>query len=122
MKHNSYIIVFGILLFGSLSAQKKYDHIALLNGIAHIGNGQVIEGSLVAINKGRIETVMSIKGLRLSYQNYDTVIDIQDKHVYPGLINTNNVLGMHDAEAVRATVDFAEVGNINPHVRALIAY
>ncbi|MCC6372873.1 MAG: amidohydrolase family protein [Bacteroidia bacterium] len=105
-----------------LSAQKKYEHIALLNGVAHIGNGQVIENSLIVINKNRIETVMSTKGLRLNPAAYDTVIDIQDKHVYPGLINTNNVLGLHDAEAVRATLDFAEIGNLNPHVRALIAY
>ena len=49
-------------------------------------------------------------------------IDIQGKHVYPGLINTNNILGLHDAEAVRATRDYSEIGNINPHIRSLIAY
>jgi imidazolonepropionase-like amidohydrolase len=32
------------------------------------------------------------------------------------------VLGLHDAEAVRATVDFVEVGALNSHVRSLIAY
>ena len=58
----------------------------------------------------------------MNYSAYDTVIDILGKHVYPGLINTNNILGLHDAEAVRATLDFAEVGKLNPHVRALIAY
>ena len=111
-----------ILTVNLLAAQKKYNRIALLNGIAHIGNGEVIEGSLIVINKDRIETVMSTKGFKMNYSAYDTVIDILGKHVYPGLINTNNILGLHDAEAVRATLDFAEVGKLNPHVRALIAY
>ena len=118
------IQLFSLLVLFTLTgvAQKKYTHIALLNGIAHIGNGQVIEGSLVVINGRKIESVMSTRGLKLNYRSYDTVIDISGKHVYPALINTNNVLGLHDAEAVRATVDFYEVGQLNPHIRALIAY
>ena len=52
-----------ILTVNLLAAQKKYNRIALLNGIAHIGNGEVIEGSLIVINKDRIETVMSSKGV-----------------------------------------------------------
>lgn len=118
------IQLLSLLVFFTLTgvAQKKYTHIALLNGIAHIGNGQVIEGSLVVINGRKIESVMSTRGLKLNYRSYDTVIDISGKHVYPALINTNNVLGLHDAEAVRATVDFYEVGQLNPHIRALIAY
>jgi len=115
--------VFCLLLFvGAYSAQKNYTHIALLNATAHIGNGKVIEGSLVVINKDKIETVSETKGLKLDYRSFDTVIDLAGKHIYPALINTNNVLGLHDAEAVRATVDFQEVGHINPHIRSLIAY
>lgn len=116
------IIIYLVGLTAFSAAQKTYTHIALLNATAHIGDGNVIEGSLVVINKDKIETVSPTKGLRLDYHSFDTVIDLAGKHIYPGLINTNNVLGLHDAEAVRATVDFHEVGNVNPHVRALIAY
>ena len=94
----------------------------MINATAHIGNGKLIENSLVVINKNKLEVVSSITGIRLNPSSYDTVIDLTGKHIYPGIINTNNVLGLHDAEAVRATRDFSEVGNINPHVRALIAY
>ena len=117
-----YILISLILLTHVNKAQKNYTHIALLNATAHIGDGHVIEGSLIVINKDKIETVSETKGLKLDYRSFDTVIDLSGKHVYPGLINTNNVLGLHDAESVRATVDFQEVGHINPHVRALIAY
>jgi imidazolonepropionase-like amidohydrolase len=118
-----YLVSIILILFSELFfAQKTYTHIALLNGIAHIGNGKIIESSLVVLNKDKIETVSETKGLKLNYKAFDTVIDIQGKHIYPALINTNNVLGLHDAEAVRATRDFSEVGYMNPHVRALIAY
>jgi imidazolonepropionase-like amidohydrolase len=104
------------------SAQKTYTHIALINATAHLGNGKVIENSIVVINKDKIEMVSSIKGIKLNPGAYDTVIDLSEKHIYPGLINANNILGLHDAEAVRATRDFSDVGNINPHIRSLIAY
>ena len=119
-KHIIGILLFNFSIIGV--AQIKYNHIAFINGIAHIGNGSIIESSLIVINKDLIETVTSTKGLKLNYKSFDTVIDIQGKHVYPGLINTNNILGLHDAEAVRATRDYSEIGNINPHIRSLIAY
>lgn len=103
-------------------AQKTFNHVALLNATAHIGNGRVIESSLVAFRNGSIEAVMDTKGLKLNYTSYDTVIDLAGSHIYPAIINPNNVLGLHDAEAVRATLDFADVGLFNPHVRTLIAY
>lgn len=120
MKKTSCIIL--LLLAGVLNAQKNYRHIALINATAHIGNGEVMDASLVAIKNDKIETVSSIKGIKLSYSSYDTVIDLAGKHIYPALINPNNILGLHDAEAVRATLDFADVGVMNPHVRTLIAY
>jgi len=117
------IITFSILQIALISsAQKVYTHIALINATAHIGNGKVIENSLIVINKDKIETVSSVKGIKLNYSAYDTIIDLTDKHVYPAIINANNILGLHDAESVRATRDFSEVGNINPHIRSLIAY
>jgi len=120
---NAVFSFFVFILFSiNLNAQKTYTHVAFINGTAHLGNGKVIENSLVAVNKSLFEVVGSITGIRLNPSAYDTVIDLQGKHIYPGIINTNNILGLHDAEAVRATRDFSEVGNINPHIRALMAY
>ncbi|MBA2612846.1 MAG: amidohydrolase family protein [Bacteroidetes bacterium] len=118
----NFVLILFILTCKDVNAQRTYSHIALINATAHIGNGKVIENSLVVINKNKLEIVSSITGIRLNPSSYDTIIDLSGKHIYPGLINTDNILGLHDAEAVRATKDFAEVGNINPHIRALIAY
>ncbi|MDW8302753.1 MAG: amidohydrolase family protein, partial [Bacteroidia bacterium] len=50
------------------------------------------------------------------------VIEAQGKHIYPGFIAPNTILGLAEIEAARATRDYAEVGNITPNVRTQIAY
>jgi hypothetical protein len=113
-------ILFLVLYVCLLNAQSR--RIGLVNGVAHIGDGRVIQKSLIVINGDKLELVADMDQAGQSSLAFDTLIDLSGQHVYPSLINTNNILGLHDAEAVRATVDFAEVGHINPHVRTLIAY
>lgn len=103
------------------SAQNK-NHILLKNGVAHIGNGQVLENSYISIKDGKIGMVADARLTRIDPSQFDTVIDIAGKHVYPGLIAPNCILGLQEAEAVRQTSDYAEVGEYNPHIRSLIAY
>src|SRR4051812_30402264 len=93
------LILFLFLLLGTVVAQQK-TKIALLNATAHIGNGKVIETSLITIENEKITSVSPVQGIKLNYSSFDTVIDLSGKHVYPALINTNNILGLHDAEAV----------------------
>ena len=111
-----------LIFVASLGLAQNKKHFVLTGGIVHIGNGTLIEGGVIAVNNGTIEMVMPMKGFKLNPASYDTVIDLEGKHVYPGLINANNILGLHDAEAVRATRDFSEIGSLNPHIRSLIAY
>ncbi|MFQ5335559.1 MAG: amidohydrolase family protein [Flavobacteriales bacterium] len=95
--------------------------ILLMNGIAHIGNGNVIENSLIAFEKGRITLVADATNIRIDLGEY-RVIHIDGKHVYPGMITPNSTIGITEIGAVRATHDFREVGKYNPEVRSLIAY
>jgi len=97
-------------------------HILFLGGKAHIGNGESIDVSAIAINDGKIEMVANAKIIRINPQAYDTIIHIYDHHVYPGFISTNTTLGITEIGAVRATHDYNETGNFKPHVRSLIAY
>lgn len=116
------IILISVLSFGtSVNAQTK-NKVLLLNGTAHIGNGEVIEMSYVAFANGKLEMVSDAKGIRLNLAAYDTVIDIAGKHVYPAIISPNTILGLQEAEAIRPTSDYNEVGGINPNVRSLVAY
>lgn len=110
-----------LLLSTLLSAQNK-KHILLKNAVAHIGNGEVIENSLVSIKDGKIDLVADARLIKIDITRFDTTIDLFGKHIYPGLIAPNCILGLQEAESVRQTSDYAEVGEFNPHIRSLIAY
>lgn len=114
---------FSVLLLASASLlAQNPKHILLKNGTAHIGNGQVIENSYVSFKNGKIELVADARVSRIDMSTFDTIIDVSGKHIYPGLIAPNCILGLQEAEAVRQTSDYAEVGDYNPHIRSLVAY
>lgn len=110
-----------IFLSSLIIAQNK-KRILLKNAIAHIGNGQVLDNSYVGIKDGKIDMVADARVTRIDPSQFDTTIDLSGKHIYPGLIAPNCILGLQEAEAVRQTSDYAEVGDFNPHVRSLVAY
>ncbi len=95
--------------------------IALMNGIIHIGNGEVIDNGIITIHDGKISSVGDARSVKIDLSGYE-VINISRKHVYPGLILANSTVGLVDINAVRATRDYQEVGQFTPNVRSLIAY
>ncbi len=122
------INIIGLVLLGFAAiaqvpkpADPQTEPIILMNGIAHLGNGEVIENSAIAFENGKITLVADARTIRLDLSKYK-VIDIAEQHVYPGLILPNTTLGLEEIAAVRATRDHTEVGNITPNVRSLIAY
>ena len=70
------------------------------------------------ITNGKIAAV----GTNVTPPQGATQIDASGKHVYPGLISTVSNLGLVEIGAVRATTDIQEIGDMNPNVRAIVAY
>ncbi|MBS1634809.1 MAG: amidohydrolase family protein [Bacteroidetes bacterium] len=122
MKHLNKPLNIALLLLSMAGLAQNKKHILLSNGIAHVGNGQVVENSLVSFKDGKIEMVADARVTKIDISSFDTVINVAGKHIYPALIAPNCILGLQEAEAVRATSDFSEVGGYNPHVRSVIAY
>lgn len=116
------ILSISCLVFSLSLAAQSPKHILISNGTAHIGNGTLVENSYVAIKDGKIEMVADARLTKIDGRQYDTVINAAGKHIYPGLIAPNCILGLQEAEAVRQTSDYYEVGEFNPHIRSLIAY
>jgi len=100
-------------------ASKQKNAISIEGATAHIGNGQVIENSLIMFINGKI-TFMGSANTKIARQGL--VINAKDKHIYPGFIAPNSTLGLVEVDAVRASNDVDEVGAMNPHIRSLIAY
>lgn len=86
---------------------------------AHLGNGEIIENSLIMISNGKIDWVGSANA-RIARRG--EIIDAKGKHVYPGFIVANSSLGLGEVDAVKASVDQDEIGSMLPHIKSLIAY
>ena len=94
--------------------------ITIAGATAHIGNGEVIENSIIIIEDGKITACADARTSRIALQG--TIIQAEGKHVYPGIIAPYTTLGLQEIGAVRATNDTREIGQMNPHIRSLIAY
>ncbi len=116
-------ILLSFLFIGNLSAQqtpapKQTTDYSIVGATAHIGNGKLIENSLIVFSNGKITYV----GKANTAAQKGTIITAKGKHIYPGLIAANTSLGLAEIDAVRATRDFDEVGAYLPHIRSIIAY
>lgn len=120
-------IMVALLLTVTLHAQKpvpaapQSEPILIKGGTAHLGDGRIIENALIGFTGGVISLVDSLNG-NADISAYTKVIDASGKHIYPGFIASNTLLGLIEIESVRATRDFTEAGSFNPNVRSLIAY
>lgn len=93
--------------------------ILLKGGTLHTGDGTVIDDAAVGFRNGLIDHVGHSYG---TTAKYDTVINTEGQHIYPGLILPDNTLGLHEVDLVRATSDEEETGDREPEVRAISAY
>ncbi|HYJ05333.1 MAG TPA: amidohydrolase family protein [Chthoniobacterales bacterium] len=90
--------------------------IALKGATIHPVSGPDIASGTIVFDKGKIT---AIGGAEVPIPEGAEVVDATGKHVYPGLINAHTVLGLVEIGAVRATVDVAESGAINPNARSI---
>ncbi|WP_405604819.1 amidohydrolase family protein [Polaribacter sp. Asnod1-A03] len=124
MKKIIYSLLFTFLLGNSIIAQqtpadKQTADYSIEGATAHLGNGEVIENSLIMFSEGKIVFAGSANA---KIARKGTVINAKGKHVYPGFIAANASLGLVEIDAVKASDDEDEIGTNNPHIRSLIAY
>lgn len=109
----------GTVIAQQTPAPKQTEAYTIHGATAHLGNGKVINNSLVIFKDGKI-TFVGSANVKRAWEG--TIVDAKGKHIYPGFIAANASLGLSEIDAVRATRDFDEVGSMLPHIRSLIAY
>lgn len=97
-------------------APKQTQAVSITGVTAHIGDGTVVENCTLVFEDGKITAIGTDAATKGS------VLDAKGKHVYPGFIAPSKQLGLVEVNAVRASDDQDEIGDIIPHVRSLIAY
>ena len=109
-------------LFGQETVLPAKEHKGITyikNATIHVGNGKLIENGTIKIRDGKIEEVGA--GISVPATDQD-VIDAKGKHVYPGLILPTSSLGLVEVSSIRSTSDVREKGELNPNIRAIVAY
>lgn len=109
-------IPFKNILAQQSPSEPQQESVALNGGTIHVGDGKVLQEGHLVFKNGKIVYIGN------EPQKADRIIDVTGHHIYPGLIAPNTEIGLVEIGAVRATRDYQEVGQYNPHVRALIAY
>lgn len=117
--------IIGLCAFATLFAQRpspapaQSRSILVKGGTVHVGDGRTFDEGAVGFRNGTIDYVGYGYGVKAVY---DTVINAPGSQIYPGFILPDATLGLAEIDAVHSSVDEAEVGRLEPEVRALSAY
>ncbi|MDT8346447.1 MAG: amidohydrolase family protein [Flavobacteriaceae bacterium] len=110
--------LFSLVSFAQqVPAKPQSAPITIVGATLHTGEGTVVENASFIFEKGII-TQIGNQNLIPKGQ----VIQLNGAHVYPGFIALNSTLGLGEIDAVRASMDIREIGQITPNIRSLIAY
>jgi imidazolonepropionase-like amidohydrolase len=100
-----------------LKAPPQSAPISITNATIHTVSGKTLEHAHITFDHGVIKEIAEGDASAATGK----VIDAKGAHVYPGLIAPDTQLGLNEFGEVRQTLDFAEVGDITPEVRAVTA-
>lgn len=92
--------------------------VLLVNATIHPVTGEPLEGGWMGFENGRITLIG--RGDRPSIDGA-TVIDLEGRHVYPGLVAADSILGLIEVGQVPVTHDHDEHGTFTPEARAVVA-
>ena len=115
------IMSFGFIVYSQQTPTPLQKEVLTISGAtAHIGNGEIIQNSIITFENGKIVAVANATTSKIPLRG--TIIDASEKHVYPGFIAPNTTLGLVEIDAVRPSRDLDELGQFIPNIRSLIAY
>ena len=87
--------------------------VAIVGATVHTLEGPAIPDGVVVFENGRITAV---GGADTPVPATVERVDARGKHLWPGLIHANAVLGLSEIDSVPGSVDIAETGEINADV------
>ena len=80
------------------------------------GTGQTLQNTNIIVRNGRIERM----GQGITTPNAK-VIEAAGKFVYPGMVDANTPIGLVEISGVQTMSLRSELGQFNPHLRAIVA-
>lgn len=119
---NSWLRFAGLLGILALPVSGSAETLLFQRGVIHTVSGETLTNGSVLIQDGKISGVFDeTKPSSVPFPTNATIINLQGRHLYSGLIALDTVLGVSEIEAVRATRDMNEVGDYTPDVLSWVA-
>lgn len=110
-------VLLGVVLLG-FSLPAGADSVALVGATVHPISSGPIAGATLVFEDGRITAI----GTDVVAPADAQIVDVSDKHIYPGMIDALTALGLVEISAVDSTIDTTEIGQVNPQVRTQVAF
>ncbi|MBA3316123.1 MAG: amidohydrolase family protein [Planctomycetota bacterium] len=101
----------------AIPAARQDNPVALVNAAIYPVSGPAIEGGTIVFADGKITAV----GKDVEIPDDAERIDLKGQRVYPSLFEAMSDVGLVEIDAVRATIDKAETGSLNPNVKAWVS-
>jgi len=107
-----------LALLLALPAIARGAAIVLTGATVHTGTGGAPCGDCIVVIEGdRFGDV----GDDVHAPEGAKIVDCTGKHIYPGLVSANTVLGLTEIVSVPGSNDYQETGALNPNIRAEVA-
>jgi len=106
------------MLVSALWTPARAEVLALTGGTVHPVTGPEIANGTVLVEGAKITAV----GAGIPVPGGAKVIDCTGKHVYPGFVHANTILGLQEISTIEGSDDSRETGNLNPNQRAEVMY
>jgi imidazolonepropionase-like amidohydrolase len=101
-------------------APQQRGPIAVVGGTIHPISGPAIPNGTLVFEGGVITAIGSTAGVQIPAGAQR--IDATGHHVYPGLIDGWSAMGLTEIGGIDVATDLNELGDINPNVRAAVAF
>ncbi len=101
-----------------IPAPPQQHAVAITGGTINTITQGVIEEGTVVFEDGLITAV----GHGVDIPPGATVIDAAGKYIYPGFIHGHSTIGLTEIVRIAESTDLRETGNINPNIRAHVAF
>lgn len=111
-------LVSGVVASDQIPAFAPGASVVLQDATIHAADGKTIERGTLLIVDGKIASIST----EFRPPPADALVqDCTGRHIYPGLVDAGSQLGLTEINAVRATRDAAETGQVNPNARVQVA-
>ncbi len=124
-KYNLPALLMAVILFlavppaqAQIPAPEHKEITIIQASFIHTLSQGTIENGMMLIEDGVIKAM----GSDMEIPEGAVVENYKGKHIYPAFIHARTLVGLSEIGAVAVTSDFNELGNINPNVRAEVAY